>query len=63
MTWLVVTASLLAAHVTGAIALVAPTLGNIGTAAIGIDHSITAAVDLRNYVQAKRAAHKKVVTK
>ena len=43
----VITASLLLAQVTGAIAIVAPVIGNIGIIVGGIDKTVTTAIDLR----------------
>ena len=63
MTALVVTASLLLAHVTGFIELVAPPLGAIGNVLTTIDHGVADTISIKNYVAAKRATHKKVAAK
>ena len=51
------------AHITGAIALVAPALGNIGTVITTTDKVVADTVNIRNYVVAKKAAHKTAVSK
>lgn len=63
MTALIVGASLMLAHITGAIALVAPALGNIGTVITTSDKVVADTVNIRNYVVAKKAAHKTAVSK
>lgn len=63
MTGLIVAVSLLAAHVTGFIEVIAPPLGAIGTVMTTIDHGVAETVTIKNYIKTRHATHKKVAKK
>lgn len=60
MTGLIVAVSLLAAHVVGAIDVIAPVLGPIGTVISTTDKVVSDAINIHNYVKQKHLARKAV---